>query len=213
MQSQRAFLALCGVVIGAGVVLHDVHGLAVLRAVVLRALRVADDKVVDGVAVLAADGTDRAALGHGGRDVAREERALILGVGDVQHVGDRLARGVVDPDELHVRIFRRDGLDIIEFPADAHDDVCLIGGVLHLRCVVFIVALDGADLHAEVLGQTVCAFLGRVVERTVAERTGHDECELQVGGGVPLVFRLAAGGKDTRQQSHCQNACEDLFHK
>ena len=48
---------------------------------------------------------------------------------------------------------------------------------------------------------------------SVAERTGHDECELQVGGGVPLVFRLAAGGKDTRQQSHCQNACEDLFHK
>ena len=205
VERDRAVLADRRIVIGHGVVVVDRDLLAVLGAVVLRTLLIADDEVVDRVGVLTADRADRAVGRHGRRNVTGEERAFILGIGDVQNVRDRLGGRVVDPDPLHVGIIRRDGLDVVELPADADDDVRAVGGVLHLCVVVFVVALDRRDLHAEIGGQTVGALLGGVIERAVAEFARHDQCQLgrrrRVGRGLSLVLGLAAAGQQAEHQN------------
>ena len=203
MQSLGALLALCGVVIVVGVVGLDLDAAALLSRVILSALLVADDEVVDGVGVLAADCADDAAVRHCGRDVAREEGALVLGVGDVQDVLDGRGGRVVDPDPVDVRVFGRDGLNVVELPADAHDDIGDIGGVAHLGVMVLVVALDGLDLDiAELACELVHALLGGVVERTVAERSGHDEADdgLIAGGAAGVAAGAQREHHDEREQ-------------
>ena len=203
MQSLGALLALCGVVIVVGVVGLDLDAAALFGRVVLGALLVADDEVVDGVGVLAADRADDAAVRHRSRDVTREEGALVLGVGDVQDVLDGRGGRVVDPDPVDIRVFGGDGLDVVELPADADDDIGNVGGVAHLGVMVLVVALDGLDLDiAELAGELVHALLGGVVERTVAERTGHDETDdgLIAGGAVGLAAGAQREHHDEREQ-------------
>ena len=206
VQGDGALLAQGGVVIAAGIVgLH-----ADVGVVVFRALLVAHDEVVDGVGILAAHGADDAALGDGGGDIARQEGALILGVGDVQHIVDGLGGGIVNPDEADVGIVGGDGLDVVELPADADHDLVLVGGVAHLGRVVFVVALDGGDLDAQVLRQAVNALLGGIVERAVAKGAGHDQGQ----SGLPAFLGglLLAAAEQAGQQTDYQNDCDQFFH-
>ena len=85
MERQGAFLAHSGIVIGVGI-----NGLHLNAAVgILGPLGVAYNEVVDGVCILPAYGAHHTGLGHLGGDVAGQEGALVLGVGDVQHIGHR----------------------------------------------------------------------------------------------------------------------------
>ena len=174
MQSLGTFLALCGVVIVVGVIGLDLDAAALFGGVVLSALLVADDEVVDGVAVLAADCADNAAFRHRSGNVAGKEGTLVLRVGDVQDVCNRLGGRIVYPYPVDVRILGGDGLNVVELPADAYDDVGDVSRVSHLGVMVFVVALDGLDLDvAEFGGETVNALLGGVVERAIAEGAGN----------------------------------------
>ncbi len=178
--------------------------------VVFGALLIADDKVVDGVAVLTADGADRTGLGQGRCNVARQEGAFVLGVGDVQQVLHRVFGCIVDPDPLHVGIAGCNRLDLVELPADAHHHIGGVSGVAHLRGVVFVVALHSHHVDAKVSLEPVGARFGGVIEGAVAKGARHHQRKLElIAGG--LIILLAARKQAHKQKQH-QNACKQSFH-
>ena len=77
--------------------------------------------------------------------------------------------------------------------------------------MVFVVAFDGGDLDAQILRQAVDALLGGIVERAVAEGTGHDQGQ----GGLAAFLGgllLAAARKQAGQQADYQDDCDQFFH-
>ena len=112
-------------------------------------------------------------------DVACQEGAFVLGIGDVQHVCHRLGGGVVDPDETLIGVLRRDGFHIVEFPAHQNHHIGRVCRVVDLLGVILIFALNGLDLDA-FGSQLVAACLGGVVERTVTESTGNHQRNGQI---------------------------------
>ena len=74
---------------------------------------------------------------------------------------------------MDVGILGRHSLHIVELPAHQDHDFGRIGGVADLLGVVYVVALNGFDLDAQVFGQAVGPLLGGVVEGAVPKGTSY----------------------------------------
>ena len=161
---------------------------------------IAHDKVINGVRVLAAYGTDNAGFRHFGGNIARQERALVLGIGDIQHIVYRCGGGIVNPDEVYFGILYRNCFHVKKFPAHQNNNLGSVCRVANLLGMVCVVAFNGPHLHTKVLCQAVGTFLRGIVKRTVAKRAGnhngHCHFAIAAAGLAGLVVICCAAGKN-----------------
>ena len=170
---------------------------------------IADQEVVDGLVVHAAHRADFAGLRQLGRDIADQEGAFVLRVGDAHQVVAHAVQAVVHKDEPGVRKLGHDfHQPVPELPADGHDEIVGFRRVDKLGRIhgsVFL-ALDDSAVDAVVGNQRLESLVGGVIERTIAQAARHDN-------GYVYRFRLAHRKRAERQDQRQRHAHrQNLFH-